>query len=219
VTFKSIIDDAAERLGNNQPEARVRFRRYINEWYHRILADTGLPRGTVGTSIGVLVPGTAQYTLPATIGRIQRLYSTTDDRMLREASLDWIREQDPENTETGQPTHFAYVTDRVIKLYPAPAAADTIKADHDATITEMDEDADVPSIPEDFHYLLSLGIRINEHEKTSDDRLKYCSNEMIAGIGRLRNWLAARLTNVQNPGNWHGTAAASRLGSWFPKGS
>ena len=219
MTFRTIIDDAAERLGNNQPEARVRFRRFINEWYHRILADCGLPRGTVGTSLGAIVAGTATYDLPATVGRVQQIYSVTDDLVLEERPLAWIREQDPDDSQQGMPQFYAYVTDRKIKLYPIPDDTRTIKIDHDAVVSEMDEDADIPSIPEDFHYLLSLGIRINEHERTSDDRLKYCSQEMMAGVSRLRNWLASRPGMVSNPGRWQSSGGSSRLGSWFPKGT
>lgn len=218
MTFRTLIDDAAERLGNSQPEARVRFRRFLNEWYRRILADTTLSRGTAGTSLAVLA-GTADYTLASTIGRIKQIYSPTYNHVLEERPLSYLRELDPMDTVRGIPTYFALVTDRVIKLAPIPSANDTLKVDHDAAITEMDDDADVPIIPEDFHYLLSLGIRINEYEKNEDSRLRNAQAEMVTGMARLRYWLASRASNVSNPAQSMGIDRPwSRLGGWYPRG-
>lgn len=216
VTFKQIIDDAAERLGNLQPEARVRFRRYINEWYRRILSEVTLPRGATRTL--AIVAGTEEYALHASVGRVRAIYDPTNGRKLIERPLEWMRDQDPEETTSGVPEFYAYVTDRTIRLYPSPSANNTVNIDYDAVVTEMDDDADVPVIPEDFHYLLGIGIRVNEYEKNSDSRLRDAREEMVAGIAALRYWIAGRKGHVLNPG-YRGSAGTSRLGSWYPRGT
>lgn len=217
MTFRTLIDDAAERLNNLQPEARVRFRRYLNEWYHRILSEVNLPRGAE-TTLSV-VAATDEYTIASTIGRIRQISDDTNALVLEERPLQWIRDMDPDESASGIPTYYAYITDRQIKLYPNPSANNTLRIDHDAVVTEMDDDADVPIIPEDFHYLLGLGIRINEYEKQDDQqRLRHAREEMLIGVGRLKYWLAARVKNVLNPGRAY-SFRASRLGGWYPKGS
>lgn len=218
MTFRQIIDDAAERLGNLQPEARVRFRRHINEWYRRLLTECSLPRGTAATSLAV-VASTKTYTLASTIGRLQTIYDPTNNITLEERPLSWMRDADPTDAVTGVPQYYAYVTDRVIKLYPVPSANNTVYIDHDADITEMDDDADVPIVPEDFHYLLSLGIRLNEYEKNSDARYNIANNEMDKGVAKLRHWVASRLKNVSNPARFGSGTRPSRLGGWYPGGS
>lgn len=216
MTFRQIIDDAAERVGNLQPEARVRFRRYLNEWYHRILAEVNLPRGS-STTLAV-VAGTADYTLASAVGRVRQIYDATNNHVLHEQSLQWIREADPLGTLRGIPTFYAYVTDRKIKLHPIPSANATLQLDTDVTLTDLDDDADVPVIPEDFHWLLSLGIRINEHEKNDDaTRLRYARQDMADGVARLRFWLAGRAANRLNPGRWSDAGIPSRLGGWYPR--
>jgi len=216
VTFRQIIDDAAERLGNAQPEARVRFRRYINEWYHRILSEVTLPRGAT-TTLSV-VAATEEYTLASTIGRVRQIFDNTSGRMLVERPLAWIREQDPQETASGTPEVYAYVTDRIIRLHPSPSANNTLDIDYEAVVTEMDDDADVPIIPEDFHYMLGLGIRINEYEKNDDSRLRMAREEMVHGYNALRYWLASRSANVLNPA-YAARSGLSRLGGWYPRGT
>jgi hypothetical protein len=215
VTFKQIVDDACLRIGNEQPEARVRFRSFANEWCNRILTECLLPTGA-STTLAV-VAGTEQYTLAAAVSRIQTLYDPTHNHALTERSLSSIRQTDPNASQSGQPVHFAYVTDRIIELWPSPSDDNTLNLDYEAVFTDMDEDVDVPIIPEKFHYLITLGIRLNEYEKNSDKRLSGTERNMQIGISKLRHWLASRRTNVPNPGKT--ISPTSRLGGWYPAGS
>jgi hypothetical protein len=216
VTFKNILDDAAERLQNTSPEARTRFRRYLNEWHRRILSKIASLRVETNATISV-VASTDEYTLSAGIGRIRSIRDATNGRVLRERSLEWIRSQDPQATTEGTPAFYAHVTPRIIKLYPIPAANNTLYVDHDATIDDLDEDTDVPIIDEEFHYLLGLGIRINEYEKNSDSRLRESRVEMSIGIADLKFFIAGRVSNMPNPARPR--TDSSRLGGWYPRRS
>jgi hypothetical protein len=216
VTFKTILDDAAERLQSSGPEARTRFRRYLNEWHKRIVSKASLLRGETNESISV-VAATDEYTLPAGVSRVRSIRDATNGRVLHERTLEWIRRQDPQADTTGTPDCYAYVSNRVIKLYPIPAANNTLYVDHNSTVDDLDEDTDVPLIPEDFHYLLSLGIRINEYEKNTDSRLREARIDMSIGIADLKFDLANRLSNVSNPAR--NRPDSSRLGGWYPRGS
>jgi hypothetical protein len=216
VTFKTILDDASERLQSSGPEARTRFRRYLNEWHHRIVSKVALLRGETNETISV-VAATDEYTLAAGIGRVRSIRDATNGRILREVTLEWLRAQDPQATTDGTPYCYAYVSDRVIKLFPIPAANGTLYVDHDAKVDDLDEDTDVPLIPEDFHYLLSLGIRINEYEKNSDSRLRESRVEMSIGIADLKFFIAGRVSNMPNPARPR--TDSSRLGGWYPRRS
>jgi hypothetical protein len=216
VTFKTILDDAAERLQSSGPEARSRFRRYLNEWHRRIVSKASLLRGETNESISV-VAATDEYNLPTGVSRVRSIRDATNGRVLHERTLEWIRSQDPQATTTGTPDCYAYVSNRRIKLYPIPAANNTLYVDHNATIDDLDEDTDVPLIPDDFQYLLSLGIRISEYEKNSDSREKSARMDMAIGIADLKFDLANRISNKPNPAR--NRPDSSRLGGWYPRGS
>lgn len=217
MTLKNILDDVAERLDNKAPEARVRFRRFANEWYRRILTDANISSVRDLETTFATVAGTPEYTLASTVSRIRGLQDETNRVALREVSMEWIRQVDPGDTIQGNPLYYAHRSDRKIRLWPIPSSIITITIDADASVTELDDDADLPLVPEDFHYLVSTGVRVNEAQRTGDyQAVQYLQNEMAQGMSRLRHYMVSRRRNVKNPGKVQ-YPGHSRLGGWYPR--
>lgn len=218
MTFLQIQNDALERLNSSQVEARSRIKRFVNEWHRRICSEVGLEYllRDGETTISV-VAGTNEYTLAAVVRKIRSIQDETNNITLLETTLPLLREMDPGEDATGLPTHYAHRSDRKIKLYPSPSANGTLTVDYEAQISDLDDDSDTPNVPEDFHYLLSLGARLNEYEKQDDrERLMYARDEMKRGIDKLKYWVISRPRPVVRRGGDIGT---SRLGGWYPSGT
>lgn len=98
-------------------------------------------------------------------------------------------------------------------LLDVPASAVvTYSADASWFIADMAQAGDVPPIPEDFHYMLSAGARMDEYEKTDDDRYQRAKADWDGGMVRLKWWLANQTSNSQ------GYQEPSNLGSMYPSG-
>lgn len=213
MTFKQIQDDALERLNNNSNEARIRIRRFINEWNRRLCVEAGLGMLRDAETTLSTVAGTDEYALAAGVAKIRGIQDETNGNALAEVSLEWMRQVDPEDDMTGDPLYYAMRSARKIKVKPVPSANGTLTLDYEATISDMDDDADAPQVPEEFHYLLVLGARINEYEKNDDGRLRAAQAEMASGIARLKHWVAVRPRTVVSNSS---SVRHSRLGSWYP---
>src|SRR3990172_8291950 len=57
----------------------------------------------------------------------------------------------------------------VIALWPTPAAADTLRLDYITWIRDFSQAYDDPQLPHDFHYLVSLGGKIDEARKKGSE--------------------------------------------------
>lgn len=218
MTFLQLQNDVLERINNSSSEARVRVRRFLNEWHRRILTELGLEAPRRAETTLSVVAGTDEYTLSSTIARINGIQNEGDLVALAERSLEWMRIVDPDDSWSGTPEFYALRSDRKLKLKPKPDTNGTYTIDYEAQIAELDDDADLPLIHEDFHYLLVRGALINEYEKQDDmTRLAYAQKEMDRGMAKLRIWLNNRPRTVKNPGEAYSTV--SRLGSQFPAGT
>lgn len=216
-TYKTLQDDALDRLNNTSAEARARICRYINEWHRRLCTEAGV--GIVRDAETTLstVAGTDEYTLASAVRKLRGIQDESRGVALEEVTLEYMRQVDPDDTMSGDPQFYAMRSDRKIKLKPKPSANGTLTLDYEARIVDLDEDVDEPLIPEDFHYLLSLGARLNEYEKLEDlQRLRIAQEEMASGIRRMKYWLAVRPRTVFRAGV---SAGGSQLGPWFPAGS
>jgi hypothetical protein len=104
-----------------------------------------------------------------------------------------------------------------MQLWPTPSGVVTYNVDYTREIYDMANAFDEPLLPPDFHYLLSVGARIDEYEKMDDDRRKLAYGEWQLGISRLRNYLINSPDYVIVPGGR--TQSASNLGPYYPAGS
>lgn len=222
MTFKQIQDAALERLNldfsSASSAARTRIKGYINEWYRRLLSESGLSAIRTGSGTLSVIANTATYTLTST-GKIRQIYDTSNNWPLVEITLDEIRRLDPDLSITGTPTHYAVTKHNAstvdIRLYPIPAGNNTLNLDVDALVTELSADADVPVIPEDFHWLLHLGARVEEYRKMNDDRADNYEAQLVnREIPKLRYHIAKSRTRQLTQGRR--PPRHSRFGSWYP---
>lgn len=103
-----------------------------------------------------------------------------------------------------------------IQLYPTPSQAITYYVDGQVAITDLVQDTDEPLLPEDFHDLIGLGIRVKEYEKTDDKRIMLARQEYNARRNALRYWVISSGDSARQRGGRHGL---STLGGWYPAGT
>lgn len=106
---------------------------------------------------------------------------------------------------------------RWIQLWPTPSAVVTYTVDYTREIADLVNDTDIPFVPPDYHYLLSLGARIDEYEKMDDNRRVPLLREWDLGIGRLKNHVLNSPDLIIVPGGQR--RGDSNLGPWYPAGS
>jgi len=104
-----------------------------------------------------------------------------------------------------------------IALWPQPSSALTLAVDYARYITNMCGKYDEPLLPADFHYLLTLGAKIDEARKRDDSRWREWQSEYNQGIPLLYNWASNVPEQVVIPGD-STEDVGSNLGSWFPSG-
>lgn len=313
MTLSEIEADCYRRLGKNttaDASTQARIRAFINQRQRRILSDIGVERLRDDVFTFVSVASQQRYALPQGVARINRIWETTNDRVLRLLSLSEVREDPRAALITGTPDYFVplgytavaaqpsdasqlwakstaagdtqnltiegvlstgerrtvtqaltgvtalqigtlatWVTiERVyvataavgtitlledsgsgtelaritlgatapryysILLYPTPSAAITYYVDAAFEIADMSVAGDVPYLPPDFHYLLSVGARLDEYEKTDDDRRTIAEREWTEGITKLK-WYLHGLPAMSGP-----QPRRSNLGAYFPAG-
>jgi len=104
-----------------------------------------------------------------------------------------------------------------IYLWSTPASALTYQVDYRRVIQDMAVATDTPLIPDDFHYLISLGARLDEYERMSDKRATEQAYLWDSGISKLRHHVLNSPDFLIVPGL--DTAGHSRLGPYFPSGT
>src|SRR6185436_13031745 len=68
---------------------------FINEWYREVLAMPGIDQCRDTTLSLTTVASQSQYGIPQAISRVRGIFDTTNQRQIRETSLDWLRQADP----------------------------------------------------------------------------------------------------------------------------
>lgn len=100
---------------------------------------------------------------------------------------------------------------------PIPATTATLYADCVRNVYDLANDADEPLLPEDFHYLIPLRVRMKHYEKTDDDRYAEMQKAWADGTSALRSWVlndGARLSSLRPL-----PQSFSSLGPMYPAGS
>ena len=104
----------------------------------------------------------------------------------------------------------------ILEWMPIPAAVQTFYVDYTRVIPDLALANDEPLLPLDFHWVIGVGMRMKEYEKTNDSRFSTAKAEYDDGIKAIRNWaqsdgslLVSLRANPPGLG-W------SRLGGWYP---
>ena len=107
----------------------------------------------------------------------------------------------------------------LVALWPTPAAIETIAFDYTFNIRDFTQSYDTPALPLDYHYLVTLGAKMDEARKRDDNRAPQWEREYERGLVELLNYVANPPDMVVVPGS--GTISnlrRSNLGPWFPSG-
>lgn len=104
----------------------------------------------------------------------------------------------------------------VILLWPTPASAITYGIDFTREILDMVQDTDEPLLPLDFHDLLSMGARMDEYEKTDDERFPIAEKEWNRKFQALQYWLHGDPSARHIPSALSGRIGISDLGGMYP---
>lgn len=204
-------------------EVVTRIRQWINIWHQRLLARPGISLLRDGTVNFVSVVGQAQYVLPATMRRIQKIYETTTPIALDMLTLWTIREQDPQLQQRGIPICWAPVTWSLpsgtlpaltIQLWPTPTSIITYSVDSMTVANDLAATTDEPLLPFEYHWLLVEAGCYEEWLRKADARAGTARQDMETGFKEMRHWL-------QNPYDYKPTNSSavqrpSRLGGQYP---
>jgi len=107
-----------------------------------------------------------------------------------------------------------------ILLWPTPSSALTMYVDHARALADLQQPTDVPLLPTDFHYLLSVGARFNEYEnKGQAQMMALMKADLTAGMTALRDWVENNPDYIIVPGQQPRTTRFSNLGSYYPPGT
>jgi hypothetical protein len=88
---------------------------------------------------------------------------------------------------------------RNIALVPTPSSAVTYRVDYERIVPDMSIGTDQPVLPEKFHYLLSVGGRMKEYEKTNDlARWTLAKQEYDSGLKKLKFWIYQQTVGAPN---------------------
>jgi hypothetical protein len=225
VTYLQLQDDVLERINQDSSlvssAPRTRVKRFINEWYRRVLGMPWAGRIRDSATTITTAAGTSEYTVTA--ASIRDVYDATNDWKLEERSLGWLRERDPGSDATGNPVVFVIkgrtATTLTVVLWPTPTAIATIKVDAEGATTELSANGDIPIIPVDFHHILADGALYHEYMRMGDvQRAQLAKNDIDRGMRELRVFLYSTDTQRLVPGrSSRATRGRSRLGSTFPE--
>jgi hypothetical protein len=105
------------------------------------------------------------------------------------------------------------------RLWPTPTAALTYTVDYTRSVDNiLANNQDVPLLPEEFHYLLSLGAQVDEWRRKDDTRMDDVQEQLEQGLRNLNKWLwdTTDYLTTYDTRPW---ARRSRLGGWFPAGT
>lgn len=115
------------------------------------------------------------------------------------------------------PIGSMYARYLTIQLWPTPSGVVTYTVDYTREIADMVNASDEPLLPPDFHYLLSVGVRLDEYEKLDDQRRVLMQDQWDKGIKRLQHYVINSGDYLIVPGESR-RPRLSNLGAGFPPG-
>lgn len=171
MTYVTIQDRVLNRLRLTSTTARTRVKARINERIRAAQASVGLGKLRRGTVSVNTASGNPALTTTGLV-KVFTVVIPAEARVLTERSLDFLRNLDPNNDNTGVPLYYAVkavtATAVTLQLYPIPNAIYAVQIDGLLVGSDLSADADVPGMPEDFHDLIIDGVLADEFADQED---------------------------------------------------
>ncbi len=160
------------------------------------------------------VAGTATYPWPANFARMRSLFDTDRNRELQYVS---IRQIDQSSTASGAPFYYALVGENV-QLYPVPDAVYDLEMRYWMMPPKLNTDPEVPSIPDDWHWLLWVYGTWQCYEAEDDAQMgQYWQQRFNTGLSMFA--ADVKFPDADGPtiaaGMWDGPQPLSRSGFGF----
>lgn len=197
MTFSDIQSEVAERLNLTSDTALARIGRSINERYRWLASDVGLhttKRGTVSASTTI---GNRNLIFLST----SKIYEVFDPSVspivpLDEKSFFEIRRKDTlVDPARAFAIHSMGANSVTIFLDGTPASVYTLTADAEIPNTTL-SDTDVPSFPENFHDILTIGaMAIELYKMERYDLATVKEKEFEGRLGQLKLFIATSAYN------------------------
>lgn len=203
MTFKQIQDRVMARTNLTSADARARVKDFINERLRAAQTSCNLGAVRRTTVTAATVPDTATVT-PSNLIKAITIVIPDLNRPLGERSLDQLRTFDAANQWKGAPELWAVksvgATSVTLQLQPIPDDVYTLQIDGIAPGVTLENDNDVPVLPEDFHDLLVFGALADELDHLERPGSGKAEAKYEQRLRELRYWLAksAYLHRAQN---------------------
>jgi hypothetical protein len=132
VTFANILADAYRRVGlQESPDSRAvtRIKAFVNETQQELAGEPGLAQLLRGSMTFATTADRAEEGLPPAVARVVTIREATNNRRLRQESLDWYRWAVPDAAQqTGTPAIYVPLGMKAVQQQPADASSLFVKS-------------------------------------------------------------------------------------------
>jgi|SRR5262245_32924332 len=210
MTFLELQNAVMNRLNLTTAEARTRIKTELNLRNAEVTSGVGMEKVRRATVVKDTIIGDPQLTY-ANVAHVFTIFDPVHIKgVLREVSMNDIREEDADQNTSGYPRVYAIANhlkdSMTITLYPKPSTISTLRADVLALGTDMVADGDAPAFPVDFHDVLVHGVLYDEALKIERQTAYQKSFKLEYETRRadLRYFLAKRayFSRKQNSRDW-----------------
>lgn len=160
MTFLELQTRVLNRVNWSSTEARELVKDYLNERYRQVCSSVNAARTRRGVVSFNTVNGSPNVSISA--AKVFNIFDAVYLKsLLNEVTVTDIRARDAAAVVVGRPTDYAveeHENDTVqLMFFPKPNGVYALQADVLKTGTDMTDNADQPTIPEDFQDVLILG--------------------------------------------------------------
>jgi hypothetical protein len=163
----------------------------LNESYQEILGIQSWPF-LRGTATVALAAEASTLTLPSTFRYLTGVVLSMGDRdyRLKQTTIDQIDEWDAD--EVGEPTYYARVTDRQLRVWPAPEASASVLVRGQLEFDPLGP-GDEPLFAEQFHPVVAYraATRLLQEEGDDSGRSEAYQFDSASYLGRMEKFYLA----------------------------
>ena len=202
MSFSDLITEVAtgsNRFTSGQNSQCARWIQYV---YGRTwsLENWNFRHGVVNNC--TVTPGTVTLGgLPADLGTTSAVYADNGQRLMYLGTAEFF-DLYSAGTVTGQPMHYTVVNGSSIYLGPTPSvASSTYRLMYEKAPTQLTNDADIPSLPSAFHYMLVPGALALGLSIYNDFTYQFMESQYQAALASMRlDYLADTYGEISQSG-------------------